>query len=126
MCVDEYKEIQVKQKKGESVYIWNSHAIQYLYINTLLKRELPEKEKPVRDFLLSYLRKDRERNIYAKALMAVILNASGEKRKQRNMLRASNSILSQNQVWDDTLTPTGLSILGSTTAYRRRLLPSKQ
>ncbi len=88
VCVDEYKEIQVKQKKGEPVYIWNSHAIQYLYINTLLKRELPEKEKPVRDFLLSYLRKDRERNIYAKALMAVILNASGEKTEAKEYVES--------------------------------------
>lgn len=78
VCVREYEEMQKKLKKGQKIYIWDSHAIQYLYINTLLGRQLPEKEKPVKDFLLDYLRKDRNRSIYAKALMAVILNADGK------------------------------------------------
>lgn len=76
-CVKEYEEMMKREKEGKPVYIWDSHAIQYLYINTLLDRELPARELPMKDYLLTYLRKDRKRNIYAKALMAIILNHDG-------------------------------------------------
>lgn len=76
-CLKEYEEMMKREKEGKPVYIWDSHAIQYLYINALLDRELPARELPMKDYLLSYLRKDRKRNIYAKALMAIILNHDG-------------------------------------------------
>ena len=88
VVVSEYHDIQKKQKRGESVNIWDSHAIQYLYINALLQRELPEREKPVYTYLLSYLRNNRERNIYAKALMAIVLNAGGNKQEAREYVES--------------------------------------
>ncbi len=81
VVVSEYNDIQKKIKKGEEVNIWDSHAMQYLYINALLQRELPANEEPVSTYLLSYLRKNRERDIYAKSLMAIVLNANGKKQE---------------------------------------------
>lgn len=78
IVVKEYEDMMKAKKAGRKVCIYDSHAIQYLYINTLLDRKLTGREKPAKDYLLDYLRKDRQRNIYAKALMAVILNKDGK------------------------------------------------
>lgn len=87
-CVKEYEEIKKREKAGEPVYICDSHAIQYLYINTLLGRELPAKEKEMKNYLLSYLRNDRQRNIYSKALMAIILNNDGKKAEAKEYVES--------------------------------------
>lgn len=87
-CVKEYEDIKKREKNGEPVYICDSHAIQYLYINTLLKRELPAKEKEMKDYLMSYLRKDRQRDIYSKALMAIILNSDGKKQEAKEYVES--------------------------------------
>lgn len=78
IVVKEYEDMMKAEKAGRKVCIYDSHAIQYLYINALLNRKLTGREKPAKDYLLDYLRKDRQRNIYAKALMAVILNKDGK------------------------------------------------
>lgn len=78
IVVKEYEDMMKAEKAGRKVCIYDSHAIQYLYINTLLDRKLTGREKPAKNYLLDYLRKDRQRNIYAKALMAVILNKDGK------------------------------------------------
>ena len=78
IVVKEYEDMMKAEKAGRKVCFYDSHAIQYLYINTLLDRKLTGREKPAKNYLLDYLRKDRQRNIYAKALMAVILNKDGK------------------------------------------------
>ena len=78
IVVKEYEDMMKAEKAGRKVCVYDSHAIQYLYINTLLDRKLTGREKQAKDYLLDYLRKDRQRNIYAKALMAVILNKDGK------------------------------------------------
>lgn len=87
-CMKEYEDIKKREKAGEPVYICDSHAIQYLYINTLLGRELPAKEKEMKDYLMSYLRKDRQRDIYSKALMAIILNSDGKKQEAKEYVES--------------------------------------
>ncbi len=88
VVVSEYHDIQKKRIRGKNVNIWDSHAIQYLYINALLQRKLPLREKPVYTYLLSYLRSNRERNIYAKALMAIVLNANGNKQEAKEYVES--------------------------------------
>lgn len=78
VVAEEYRKIRKAENNGEPFYICDSHAIQYLYVNALLSRELTAGEKPMKDYLMSYLRKDRQRNIYAKALMAVVLSKDGK------------------------------------------------
>ena len=87
-CLKEYEDFKKNEKEGKPVYIYDAHAIQYLYINTLLKRELPAKEREMKDYLLSYLRKDRERDIYSKALMAIILNGDGQKAEAKEYIES--------------------------------------
>ncbi len=88
VVVKEYEEMKKLEKKGETPDVCDSHAIQYLYINTLLNRKLPAAEKAVKDYLLAYLRKDRQRNIYAKALMAVVLNGDGKTQEAKEYVES--------------------------------------
>lgn len=88
VVVEEYKKMKKQEKQGEVPEIYDSHAIQYLYISALLNRKLPLAEKPVKDYLLTYLRKDRQRNIYAKALMAVVLNNDGKKQEAKEYVES--------------------------------------
>ena len=88
IVVKEYEEMKKREKKGETPNVCDSHAIQYLYINALLNRKLPNAEKPVKDYLLAYLRKDRQRNIYAKALMAVVLNNDGKTQEAKEYVES--------------------------------------
>lgn len=88
IVVKEYEEMKKQEKKGIAPAVCDSHAIQYLYINALLDRQLPSAEKPVKDYLLGYLSKDRQRNVYAKALMAVVLNRDGKKQEAREYVES--------------------------------------
>ena len=88
VVVKEYEEMKKREKKGETPNVCDSHAIQYLYINTLLNRKLSTAEKEVKDYLLAYLRKDRQRNIYAKALMAVVLNNDGKTQEAKEYVES--------------------------------------
>lgn len=88
VVVKEYNDIVKAERQGQHLSICDSHAIQYLYINALLSRELPKNEVAAKDYLLSYLRKDRQRNIYAKALMAVVLNKEGKKQEAKEYVES--------------------------------------
>lgn len=77
IAIKEYDEMKKNEKAGKPVCIDNGYAIQYLYVNSLLNRKLSAKENTVKDYLLDKLRKDRQRNIFAKARMANILNNNG-------------------------------------------------
>lgn len=77
VVVKEYEMFRKAEKEGKTININDSHAIQYLYINALLGRQLPQAEKPAKEYLMTVLRKDRQRNIFAKARMAVVLNKDG-------------------------------------------------
>ena len=88
VVMKEYEEMKRMEKEGKPFYICDSHAIQYLYINTLLGRKLSVREGEAKDYLLSCLRKDRQRDIYSKALMAVVLNAEGKQGEAREYVES--------------------------------------
>lgn len=88
VVMKEYEEMKRMEKEGKPFYICDSHAIQYLYINTLLGRKLSAREGEAREYLFSYLRNDRQRDIYSKALMAVVLNADGRKDEAREYVES--------------------------------------
>lgn len=88
IAVKEYARIKEAQKKGEPVGICDDTAIQYLYVNALLGRQLPAAEKPMKDYLMNYLRNDRQRNIFAKARMAVVLQKDGKAQEAKEYVES--------------------------------------
>lgn len=88
IVVEEYKELKKQEKELLPWFINDSHAIQYLYMNALCDRQLPAREKPVKDFILNYLRTNRQRNIFAKARMAVILSHDGKSAEAREYIKS--------------------------------------
>ena len=88
VVVKEYEMFRKAGKGGRMININDSHAIQYLYINALLGRQLPQAEKPAKEYLMTVLRKDRQRNIFAKARMAVILNKDGRQQEAKEYVES--------------------------------------
>ena len=88
VVVKEYKRMREMEKGGQPVSVCDPHAIQYLYINALLGRQLPAEEKQVKDYLMEYLRKDCRRDIYSKALMAVVLQRDGKSQEAREYVES--------------------------------------
>ena len=88
VALKEYEEIKRMEKKGQKPSICDSHAIQYLYINTLLGRKLSGKEMEMKDYLISCLDDNRHRDIYSKALMAVVLNADGKTKQAKEYVES--------------------------------------
>jgi len=88
VVVKEYEEMKKIERKGKAPSVCDSHAIQYLYINALLDRTLTGKEREAKNYVLSYLRKDRQRNIYAKALIAVVLQKEGKTQEAKEYVES--------------------------------------
>ena len=88
VVVKEYEMFRKAGKEGRTININDSHAIQYLYINALLGRQLPQAEKPMKEYLMTVLRKDRQRNIFAKARMAVVLNKDGRQQEAKEYVES--------------------------------------
>lgn len=88
VVVKEYEMFRKAGKEGWTININDSHAIQYLYINALLGRQLPQAEKPAKEYLMTVLRKDRQRNIFAKARMAVVLNKDGRQQEAKEYVES--------------------------------------
>lgn len=70
--------------------ICDYHAIQYLYINTLLGKNpfYDSDYVELKNYLLKYLEADRHRDIYSKALMAVVLNGDGKAKKAKEYVES--------------------------------------
>ena len=82
IVIDEVADMKRREKKGEKVYIWYSHALQWVYINAIANRQLSAKEQEATDYLLGKLEKMNTRqSMYAKAKMAVVLARNGKKEK---------------------------------------------
>lgn len=82
IVIDEVDDMKRREKKGEKVYIWYSHALQWVYINAIANRQLSAKEQEATDYLLEKLEKmDSRQSMYAKAKMAVVLARNGKKEK---------------------------------------------
>lgn len=74
--VAEFKELE---KKKEPVYIYDYHALQWVYVNSISDRQLSAKEKEAKDYLISHLEKMKlSQSMYAKALMSVVLAKDGQ------------------------------------------------
>lgn len=84
----EYDEMMKAKQKGEPVVINNCHAIQYLYINSLLNRTMQGKEKAMKNYLMKWLSTSRQHNIYAKALMAVVLKKDGKTKEAKEYVES--------------------------------------
>lgn len=84
----EYDEMKKAKLKGEQTAINNSHAIQYLYINALLNRTLQGKEKAMKNYLMDCLSTSSQHDIYAKALMAVVLNKDGRTKEAKEYVES--------------------------------------
>ena len=82
IVIDEVADMKRSEKKCEKVYIWYSHALQWVYINAIANRQLSAKEQEATDYLLGKLEKMNTRqSMYAKAKMAVVLARNGKKEK---------------------------------------------
>lgn len=84
----EYDEMKRMEKNGQTFSINDSHAIQYLYINTLLDKKLSAKDSEIKNYLLAYLTGNRQRDIYAKALMATILHHDGKVKEAKEYVES--------------------------------------
>ena len=82
VVIDEVNDMKRREKKGEKVYIWYSHALQWVYINAIANRKLSAKEQEATDYLLGKLEAmNTKQSMYAKAKMAVVLAKNGKKEK---------------------------------------------
>lgn len=88
IAIKEYESMKKNEKNGKPVCINDCHAIRYLYVSSLLDKKLSAKEKAVEDYLLDHLRKDRQRNIFAKARMAIILNKNGNRAEAKEYVES--------------------------------------
>jgi len=79
VIVKEVEEMKRREKKGETISIYDYHALQYLYVNAISGRKLSAKEQAAADYLMEYLKKRKlSQSLYAKALMAVVLAKNGQ------------------------------------------------
>lgn len=90
VVMKEFEEMERMEKKGQKPMICDYHAIQYLYINTLLGKNpfYDSDYVELKNYLLKYLEADRHRDIYSKALMAVVLNGDGKAKKAKEYVES--------------------------------------
>ena len=90
VVMKEFEEMKRMEKKGQKPMICDYHAIQYLYINTLLGKNpfYDSDYVELKNYLLKYLEADRHRDIYSKALMAVVLNGDGKAKKAKEYVES--------------------------------------
>ncbi len=82
IVINEVADMKRREKKGEKIYIWYSHALQWVYINAIADRKLSSQEQDAVDYLLTKLEKmNTKQSMYAKAKMAVVLAKNGRKEK---------------------------------------------
>ena len=90
VVMKEFEEMKRMEKKGQKPMNCDYHAIQYLYINTLLGKNpfYDSDYVELKNYLLKYLEADRHRDIYSKALMAVVLNGDGKAKKAKEYVES--------------------------------------
>ena len=82
IVIEEVEEFKKLEKKKEPVYIYDYHALQWVYINAISGRELTAKEKEAKDYLINHLEQLKlSQSMYAKAMMAVVLAKDGQLQK---------------------------------------------
>lgn len=79
IVIKEVEEFKKLEKKKEPVYIYDYHALQWVYMNAISGRNLTAKEKEAKDYLINHLEKMKlSQSMYAKALMSVVLARDGQ------------------------------------------------
>ena len=85
----EVRDMKQREKKGEPVYLWSSHAVQWIYMNSIAGRKLSSEEKNAEDYLLGKLKKElRTESMYRKAKMAVAFYKRGDKCQAANYVKS--------------------------------------
>ncbi|MBR5729568.1 MAG: alpha-2-macroglobulin [Prevotella sp.] len=89
IVVKEVKEMKKLERENKPVYIYDYHALQWVYINAISGIKLSSAEKEAKEYLMNYLEtKRRTESIYSKALMAVVLARDGETEKALEYLKS--------------------------------------
>ena len=89
IVVKEVKDLKKLEKEGKPVYIYDYHALQWVYINAISGNQLSSAEKDAKEYLMNYLEtKRRTESIYSKALMAVVLARDGQTEKALEYLKS--------------------------------------
>ena len=87
--VREVKELKKLEKENKPVYIYDYHALQWIYVNAISGNKLSSGEKEAKEYLMNYLEtKRRTESIYSKALMAVVLAKDGQTEKALEYLKS--------------------------------------
>ena len=87
--VKEVKELKNLEKENKPVYIYDYHALQWIYVNAISGNKLSSGEKEAKEYLMNYLEtKRRTESIYSKALMAVVLAKDGQTEKALEYLKS--------------------------------------
>jgi hypothetical protein len=87
--VKEVKELKKLEKENKPVYIYDYHALQWIYVNAISGNKLSSGEKEAKEYLMNYLEtKRRTESIYSKALMAVVLAKDGQTEKALEYLKS--------------------------------------
>lgn len=77
----EIQEMKKMEKKGETIYVYDCYALQYVYLKALSGKELTSSERKDADFLIKYLKKqERKNSLYMKAKLAIVLYYMGEEK----------------------------------------------
>lgn len=89
VVVKEVEEIMRLKKMGLPYNICNYSALQWLYITAISHRDLSAREQKVAIFLLDCMKEQRNtESLHAKAVMAVVLAAYGEKTMAKEYLQS--------------------------------------
>ena len=89
IVIEEVEEFKKLEKKKEPVYIYDYHALQWVYMNAISGRELTAKEKEAKDYLINHLEKMKlSQSMYAKALMSVVLARDGQLEKAAEYIQS--------------------------------------
>ncbi|MCF0201919.1 MAG: hypothetical protein HUK08_01005 [Bacteroidaceae bacterium] len=86
---EEILEMKKAEKEGSNIYIHDTYALQYVYLNALSNSPLSADARKDADFLIKYLKKQERKNtLYMKAKLAIVLHYMGEKRLAEEYVRS--------------------------------------
>ncbi len=87
----EIVEWKKQEKKGETPYIYDCYALQYVYLKALSGDKLSSEEKKDADFVIKYLKKqERKNSLYMKAKLAIVLYYMGETKMAKEYIQSIN------------------------------------
>ncbi|RRD02273.1 alpha-2-macroglobulin family protein [Prevotella sp. OH937_COT-195] len=89
IVIKEVEELKKREKEGKTAYMYNYHALQWVYLNAISERPLSEKEKEAQDYLVNRLEKLKlSESMYEKAMMSVTLAKGGHIEKAAEYIKS--------------------------------------